>query len=221
VDSQVKLFYVDDSGSEKSGLAVLGWIELDILDWSSTLERVLDWRRGLAEAHGIPKSHELHAVKFVNGRGSPGSDEQWNRVKRYRQEIAQDFFGNMATWPGVTIRGLTRKTNERRHGYQRAREAAYTHFVTYAEASLQQTGAHGVVFIDGDGTQSMYRRAHRRLNLATRRIVEDPAFQHSHGSHLIQVADFVAYALFQREVQNPAKDFSWDWFDAANGELVE
>lgn len=40
----------------------------------------------------------------------------------------------------------------------------------------------------------------RTQNIPTVRIIEDPVFKHSHRSYLLQLADFVAFALLKREV---------------------
>ena len=83
-----RLFYVDDSGAERSGLATYSWIELTLEQWSPALCQVLDWRDALSEAHGIPKGRELHAVEFANGRGNPSvHGDEWNRRKSLRRQV--------------------------------------------------------------------------------------------------------------------------------------
>jgi hypothetical protein len=217
MDRPLKIFYVDDSGSEKLGIAVLGWLELEVENWRTVLTRVLEWRQELAQAYGIPKAYELHAVHFVNGRGNPSTDERWNRFKRHRRRIAEDVFSRISEWSEVDVRSMTEVSSLRRHDFQGMRQQLYERFLAYAEAQMRELSGFGIVIIDGDGSDFTYKRAHRALNLETRSIVEDPFFQHSHGSQLIQLADFVAYAAFQAKARQPAKQFSWDWFELAGG----
>lgn len=73
-------------------------------------------------------------------------------------------------------------------------------------------GELGILYMDGDGTDRSYVAAHRELKLATRSLIEDPAFQHSHSSHLVQFADLVAYAGYQHVLQLPEKRFAWSWY---------
>lgn len=115
----VRLFYVDDSGAERSGYATFSWIEFIIDDWNAGL--MLDRR-------------------------------------------------------------------------------------------LQVDGELGLLVMDGDGTDSSYYAAHRDLDLGTRALIEDPAFQNSHRSQWVQIADLIAYAGYQHLVRLPEKQFAWEWY---------
>lgn len=84
-----RLFYVDDSGSEDTGLSVFGWVELAIDDWNTVLAAWLEWRHTLYSTVGIASDYELHATKFAGGRGRPtGTD--WDRSKAQRAAVAED-----------------------------------------------------------------------------------------------------------------------------------
>ncbi len=88
-------------------------------------------------------------------------------------------------------------------------------------SGLTAAGELGILYMDGDGTDRSYVAAHRELKLATRSLIEDPAFQHSHSSHLVQFADLVAYAGYQHVLQLPEKRFAWPWYpslSAVDGE---
>ncbi|MGL5406275.1 MAG: DUF3800 domain-containing protein [Propionibacteriaceae bacterium] len=61
------------------------------------------------------------------------------------------------------------------------------------EQEFTQRDALGLIFMDGDGSDSTYRDAHRRLPRQSRRIVEDPIPQDSKASQLMQMADLVAW----------------------------
>jgi len=66
--------------------------------------------------------------------------------------------------------------------------------------------------MDGDGSDRGYLNAHRNLKLASRNIIEDPLFQAAHRSQWIQMADLVAWAAYQSILQNPKKQFAWNWY---------
>lgn len=212
MSKKTKILYVDDSGSEKHGLAVLGWIEVNLEDWSLLLSQILSWRESLAEVHGIPKQYELHAVNFVNGRGNPSTDESWNRKKILRKQIADDLFSRMRNWSMSDVGRAVSQTSARRHAYAQVSEELYSTFITELDQKLTANNEQAIIVIDGDGTNRSYARAHRKLPLETRSIIEDPLFQHAHTSLLVQIADFVAYAAFQNQARQPNKEFSWSWY---------
>jgi hypothetical protein len=76
----VRLIYVDDSGSEQTGWAVYSWIECTATGWRDGLRAWLELRRRLYQEHRIPADYELHASKFIGGRGNPSLDSNWNRA---------------------------------------------------------------------------------------------------------------------------------------------
>ena len=209
---QTKLFYVDDSGSEKFGLAVLGWIEVDVTDWGQLLSEILDWRDYLSRDYGIPKSYELHAVNFVNGRGNPSNDVDWNRKKFLRQQITDDLFSRISEWSLCGVGRVMTQTTARRHAFAQVTEELYASFIQTLDERLGTNNEQAIIIIDGDGTNRSYARAHRKLRLETRSVIEDPLFQHAHTSLLVQIADFVAYAAFQNQIKQPNKKFSWNWY---------
>jgi hypothetical protein len=209
---KTKLFYIDDSGSEKHGLAVLGWIEVDIEDWALVLSEILEWREELSREHSIPKSYELHAVNFVNGRGNPSTNDAWNRKKFLRQQITDELFTRISQWSICGVGRIMTQTTARRHAFAQVSEELYATFIQTLDEKLSANNEQAIIIIDGDGTNRSYARAHRKLSLETRSIIEDPLFQHSHTSLLVQIADFVAYAAFQNQIKQPNKEFSWNWY---------
>ena len=78
----VRLFYVDDSGAEETGYAVFAWIESTFPNWTRGLRAWLDLRKSLYAQYQIPPSAELHATKFISGRGNPSQDPGVNMSKR-------------------------------------------------------------------------------------------------------------------------------------------
>ncbi|MFJ8364616.1 DUF3800 domain-containing protein [Streptomyces sp. NPDC093984] len=71
--------------------------------------------------------------------------------------------------------------------------------------SLAAVGDHGIIVMDGDGTDAAYQRENRRLKLATRHIVEGPWFIGSHTSPPVQASVLVAYTAYQTVLRHPGK----------------
>lgn len=216
----VRLIYVDDSGAERSGHATYSWLELRIDDWRLALRQVLDWRHQLARDYQIPVTYELHATKFVNGRGNPSLDPDWNRHKAKRSLVVDDAFQMLTGAPWLSVGTVYSHTSLRGRGFADERTRVYGELVTQLDRRLTAAGEFGILYMDGDGTDRSYIAAHRELKLATRSLIEDPAFQHSHSSHLVQVADLIAYASYQHILQLPEKWFAWPWYPSLAGKDV-
>ncbi len=69
VNAPLNMLYVDDSGSEKTGIAVFGWIESTPHEWKDGLSSWLDFRKLLYKNYRIPPATELHATELNGGRG--------------------------------------------------------------------------------------------------------------------------------------------------------
>lgn len=207
--SEVRLFYIDDSGAQSSNLVVYGWVELPVAEWRPALRSWLDWRKALNDSIGLPASYELHATKFANGRGRPTKTD-WDHSKADRSRVMVEALTTIAALPGVSTGAVFRDTKGT--GFFDAKATLYADLVTMIDVRLADTGRYGFVVMDGDGTDPSYRQAHRSLRLATRNLVEDPFFQGSHLSQWVQIADLVAYAAYQSVLRAPGKELMWDWY---------
>ncbi|MCS5731213.1 DUF3800 domain-containing protein [Herbiconiux moechotypicola] len=214
----VRLFYVDDSGAERSGIATFSWLELAADHWGSGLRDVLAWRKDLDQRHGIAKQYELHATNFANGRGNPSSrGEGWNRRKLHRSQVVEESLCRLATWEWVGVGTIFSRSGLRRTEYSRERARVYRELVSMLDVRLRRAGELGYILMDGDGTDATYASAHRSLALDGRALMEDPGFLNSHHSQWIQLADMVAYASYQQIVRLPEKEFAWNWRELLNG----
>jgi hypothetical protein len=208
----VRLFYVDDSGAEETGYATFSWIEFLIDDWKTGLRQVLDWRKKLQSEYQIPVLYELHATKFANGRGDPSLDAAWNRSKANRSMVVDDAVAMLASWSWLSVGTVYSHTALRRRRFAVERGRLYVELVQLLDQRLTSAGEFGILVMDGDGSDDSYVSAHRRLPLVTRSLIEDPVFQHSHRSQLVQLADLIAYAAYQHLLQHPGKRFAWPWY---------
>lgn len=209
----VRLIYVDDSGAESSGIVAYSWVSISADQWRDGLQEVLDWRAWMRDSYGIPKNYELHMTKFANGRGNPSTFEDgWNRSKANRSLVLDETFARFGKWSWLGSGTIFARTNARRQDYRDERERVYRELVVTLERELSSAEEWGLIYMDGDGTDQIYRRAHRDLKVESRRILEDPSFQHSHLSQWIQIADIVAYAAYQNVLALPEKRFAWKWW---------
>lgn len=207
-----KLFYIDDSGSHDTGTIVFGWAEIDIASWNPAMRTWLDFRERLYRDDGIPADYELHATKFIPGRGTPTGNPTWDGRKAHRARVARAALDTIAAMPSAHASAVHRTTAKTGTAYHREKTAVYQDLLRTLDRRLGAAGDTGLIVMDGNGTDPSYRRAHRRLDLRTRNIVEDPFFAASHTSQLIQAADLIAYTAYQHMLQHPGKKFMWNWW---------
>lgn len=207
-----RLFYVDDSGVEASGWIVYSWIECAIQDWASAHRGQLDLRRKIYAQFAIPPAYELHSAPFAGGRGNPSTDLAWNRHKSNRGQVMTMALTHLADATELRVGTVYRHTIKKRRDYAIEKADVYEKLVGHLDGRLGAADEHGLLFMDGDGTDTSYARVHRRLQLDTRRIVEDPLFQASHQTQWIQMADIVAWSTYQHLNRDPRRRFAWDWY---------
>lgn len=208
----VRLFYVDDSGSPDNGWIVYSWIECSIADWRVGLRAWLELRRQLFADHRIPPSYELHAAHFVGGRGLPSTDAAWNGRKLNRAAVMRQALKVIGDTEVLGTGAVYRVTEARGRGYGQERGDVYETLVARLDDRCAHAGEHGMIFMDGDGSEHRYYAAHRRLKLADRHIIEDPLFQVSHRSQWVQMADLAAWTAYQGLLRAPNRQFAWDWY---------
>jgi hypothetical protein len=208
----VRLFYVDDSGAPDTGWIVYSWIECTIADWRVGLRGWLDLRKKLYAQYAIPPAYELHAAHFAGGQGNPSTNQAWNRHKRYRGEVLQLALGAIAATEQLRVGTVYRVTGATGKAYAEQRTDVYEKLVTHLDTRLGASGEHGLIFMDGDGSDASYYGAHRALKLAHRNVIEDPLFQPSHRSQWVQMADIIAWSAYQGLRRAPNRRFAWEWY---------
>lgn len=210
----VRLFYVDDSGAEDTGWIVYAWVECTAAGWRAGLRDWLTLRQTLYREHQIPADHELHATKFVGGRGHPCLDPAWNQKKDLRRVVAEQALATIANSRHLAVGAVYRRLAGRR-GWKHANVAAelYAALTRHLDNRLARAGEYGLIVVDGDGTNTSYHAPHRELKLDERHLIEDPFFQDSHRSQWVQMADLVAYTTYQHLLRHHGKEFAWRWYD--------
>jgi hypothetical protein len=208
----VYLVYIDDSKDEI--ICVFSALAVPIDQWHEAFKQVREFRRSLRKAYGIYVYEELHAWKFVSGRGRP-SDRLV--TKSQRAMIFNNALSLLANLPGVRLFNAVfpRKQDE----------TAFEWLLNRINRTLKAWGSRAVLVCD-QGKEITYTRLVRRMyiynpipsqygqwldsgqkwkNIPLERIVEDPFFKDSAQSYFIQLVDFAAYALLRRENPLPSK----------------
>lgn len=209
-----RMLYVDDSGSEPSGLIVYGWIECDPTRWRYALRALLELRKALYRDHQVPPTEELHATKFVNGRtriSTAGSDSDNTEWKTLGRAVAVQCLEAIAACADLRVGAVYRQTTLRGRGYYEERGRVYLDLINRWNNEHRDDDTYAFVSMDGNGTDPHYLNAHRALSLDTRHIIEDPMFHDSKRSQLVQMADLVAYTTFVSLNPHQGNEFARDW----------
>lgn len=220
------LVYLDDSRDEE--LCVFSGLIVPAAEWRACFEYLREFRRGLKASDGIFVRKELHAWKFVSGRGRI-SDRV---VTKYRRaEIFKEALRLAAGLPGVRIiNGVTTADDDQR---------IFEWIANRVHRTMEAWESHAILICD-EGKEATYTRLVRRMgvfnpipsrlgewpegtrtrNITVDRILEDPFFKISQRSYFIQLSDFCAYALLRRERPVASKtryglDTAFEILDAA------
>lgn len=157
----------------------------------------MGFRRMLFEKAAVPVDTELHAVKFLQGRGRPSLDSDWNLRRQNRHEVFREALGTIADLPGAEAGATFRRTKARRDEFCPEQQSHYAAAVSHLNRELSRRSARGLIVMDGNGTDFAYHSAHGAFPQAGRRVIEDPFFVDSRVSQWIQIADIIAYTAFQ------------------------
>ncbi|KNY04783.1 DUF3800 domain-containing protein [Microbacterium sp. GCS4] len=218
-----RMIYVDDSGRPQSGLVVFGWVEFSPDHWSIVLRTWLESRKRLWRTLGVPVSQELHTTDYVNGRGRissrfPSSHrregvELWKDLGR---EVAGDCLEAIRSSEGLRVGSVFRQGAP--EDLADTRSSVYAELVARFEVELDAQDALGIIFMDGDGSDPTYRRAHRELRLDHRRVLEDAIHIDSRKSQFAQMADLVAWSAYASIERHPGNEFAWRWYESVLSE---
>lgn len=206
------LIYIDDSRDEQ--FCVFSALTIPVDQWHSAFNSIREFRRELRHAYGIYVYKELHAWKFVSGRGNIS-----DRVvtKGQRCAIFHDALRVVSNLPGARLFNSVFPSKRE--------EQAFEWMLNRINRTLKSWDSHAILICD-QGKDLVYTRLVRRMyvynpipsqlgtwmgsgetwkNIPLDRIVEDPFFKDSAQSYFVQLTDFVAYALLRRENPIPSK----------------
>ena len=183
------LIYIDESGDEK--LNISSAIAIPANNWLSCFEKLKRFRHDIKRSDGIFVHTELHAWKFISGRGQIGSDVV---TKGRRCEIFNGMLQMATTLPGARLFSAVSPT--------KPAETAYTALLQGINRFLQEWNSYAIIICD-EGKEAIHTELVRQMqnpeNTEGNRILEDPFFKPSNQSYFIQLTDFCAYALLRKE----------------------
>lgn len=200
------LIYMDDSRDEQ--LCVFSALAIPEDHWQDAFAQVRQFRRNLKKTDGIYVYKELHAWKFVSGRGKIS-----DRIvpKGRRCKIFKEALEMIASLPGVRLFNAVFPAKED--------ELAFERLLNRIQRTIEAWESRAILICD-TGKETAYTRLARRMhiynpipskfgvwqdtgliakNIPIDRIIEDPFFKRSDQSYFIQLVDFCAYALLRRE----------------------
>jgi len=214
----VYLCYVDDSGDSRNG-TTLSALLVEAEHWSGLLDAWLTGRREIHRLYGVRKHAELHANQLYKGRGefceTPEENDGFGTTQRAATgRIMLSHLSAFKHFQVVTVASP-----------QTSNPAVYAQFIAWLEDWAAREETHLMVFYDGQQglhhgageptpeelselwkaavrSAAPYRRAHRDLDLGTRRVVEDVIMQDSQYSQLIQAVDLIAYGAYHLHRQD-------------------
>jgi hypothetical protein len=206
------LIYIDDARDEV--LCVFSALALRADQWRAALQQIRQFRHQLKQTDGIYVYKELHAWKFVSGRGQIAS-----RVvpKGRRCQIFKDALQVVASLPTAQLFNAVFPVRQQLRAFER--------LLNRINRAMDEWGSWAILICDR-GSEAEFTRLVRKMqvynpipsrygrwsdtgtsirNIPIDRIVEDPFFKDSQKSYFIQMVDFCAYALLRRERPLPSK----------------
>ncbi|MFQ5642016.1 MAG: DUF3800 domain-containing protein [bacterium] len=200
------LIYIDDSRDEK--LCVFSALAIAEEHWRDAFQEIKQFRRDLKQSDGIYVYTELHAWKFVSGRGHIA-----DRVvaKGRRCQIFMDALRQVANLPDARLFNAVLPAKQDMWAFER--------LLNRINRAMQKWESRAILICD-EGKETAYTKLTRRMgtynpiasrygkwsgsgaryrNIPITRILEDPFFKRSERSYFIQLVDFCAYSLLRRE----------------------
>lgn len=199
------LIYIDDSADER--LAVFSALAIPVENWLVTLNTVRQFRQELKTKDGIRVQEELHAWKFLAGKGDIS-----DRIvpKGRRAAIFREMLAMTATLPGALSLNVVAPHSKP--------DTAFEWLLNRINVCMRKLDSYALLICD-EGKNEQFTRMARRMrvynpspseygtwsigvataNQPIERIIEDPVFKPSDQSYFIQLADACAFALLRRE----------------------
>lgn len=203
--TEMHLVYMDESGDEK--WRTFAALTVPEQEWHATLAMIRDFRCKLHKTDGINVKAEFHACDFVKGRGDLGGlVSKWRRAQIFNETLTL-----ITQLPGVRVFTASDQKSYSDWLLERLLNRLNVAMTRWDSRAL---------FMPDDGHDE-YRSSFRRLstynyipsrygtwdttklqrakNIPLDRFIEDAMFKQSDSSYFIQLCDFVAYALLQKE----------------------
>ena len=205
------LFYIDASG-EQGKYYVYTALAIHDGKWRPAFNKIKKFRQELKKDYGLRVDYELHAWKFLSGKGDLGPKL---RTKESRYEVFQKTLEFMCTVDGFRLFNSV-NVNE---------QYAFERMVNRIERTMKERKSRAMLICDEGEEQTFIRRIRKMnvfnhipsnrgawsddgtktRNITLEHIIEDPIFKNSEESYFVQLADFCAYALLRMDRPIPDK----------------
>lgn len=153
--------------------------------------------------HHVPVDYELHANRFLGGRGRPGG---MNPAQSDRRRMAQSALDLIGDFPGITVTSAYSYD----HDFRAGKRAAFAGLLRSLDATLVVGGWTARMTVDGDGTDRLYEQVH--ADVRPIRIAHPIRQVPAHESLWLQAADLVAYTACQAVARRSEREFMWHWY---------
>lgn len=205
------LVYIDETGDQSSiGFSAVAFPSVH---FNQAFALIKKFRKDLRQSDGIFTTVEFHASKFTSGRGriAPTIVSQQRRCQIFISTLSL-----VAQLPGVAVFNAFRNTSDKLSLLER--------LLNRIEKYVSEMGSQAILFFDEGGEKAINNLARKMhvfnliksnygtwpdgneyKNIPLVSIVEDPVFRQSHRSYFVQLADFCAYSLFQKEKPTPSR----------------
>ncbi|MGE0357137.1 MAG: DUF3800 domain-containing protein [Burkholderiales bacterium] len=201
------LFYLD--GSADHSYFTFSAIGVPEKSWREVFDRVKAFRHKQRVGRGLRVSAELHAWKFLSGRGRPADR---HLSKQERASVFNAALQLLATCQPHGLKILNSAMDDENWAFER--------LLTRMNVCMQKEGEDELaMLICDEGKEGHFTKLYRKMkvhnpipskfggwangknwmNFPLDRIVTDPAFVRSHESDFIQLADFCAFALLRMD----------------------
>jgi hypothetical protein len=206
--------YIDDSTERPTH--VFSALLVHSSRWNRVFAAVKAWRTELRDTDHIPLNYELHARKFLSGRGTLGTLGEISRHRRARIFDYAFSFGASLQPFGVRSINVCLSNDRQDWAFERlinrinrtmAEWHSYAHLVCdegkedYYVKMVRRMRVHNLI----PSKQGVWMDTGERVkNIPLERIVEDPQFKSSARSYFIQLVDFYAFGVLRREKPTPS-----------------
>ena len=205
-----EIAYIDESYDETT--FAMSALIIPIARWREVFEEVKHHRLRLKNVYGIFTSKELHALEFVSGRGRI-SDRMI--PKGLRAQLFHETMDFVAGLPVAVISGVwgmagTEKREIHAKAFGRIAERLQKratvrggHILRVVDegkdVELRKVARRSAIYNMVGSAFGAWEDGSRAKNIPNDRLIEDPIFRASVMSYMLQLSDFIAYALLKSE----------------------
>lgn len=200
------LFYID--GSADHHYYTFSAIGVPETTWRDVYERTKAFRHKLRSRRGVAISKELHATKFLSGRGRPSDNRHLSRQSRVA--VFNASLRLVASCAPLGVKVLNAAMSDQYRAFDR---------LVNRINNCMRTERSMALLICDEGNEGDFTKLYRRMavfnaipskygawadgkswaNIPLDRVLTDPYFARSHHSNFIQLADFCAFALLRMD----------------------